>query len=82
MIAVITNVERLKSRWSPSSAAGAPGAAAPELTRPDRAARLVRLVSVVPAMLAVAWLLAGLPLLLLYSFRPVPWSSPLRWQPC
>jgi hypothetical protein len=72
MIAVMTNVERLKSRWSASRAAGAPAAAGPELTRPDSAARLIRLVSVLPAMLAVAWLLAGLPLLLLHSFRPVP----------
>jgi hypothetical protein len=39
--------------------------------RPDTAGRLLRRLSVVPALLAMAWLLAGLPLLLLGRFTPV-----------
>jgi len=39
---------------------------------PDAAGRLIRVASVLPAVLAAAWLLAGLPLLLLGEFRPLP----------
>ena len=38
---------------------------------PDTAGRLLRRLSVLPALLAMAWLLAGLPLLLLGRFTPV-----------
>jgi hypothetical protein len=39
--------------------------------RPDTAGRLLRRLSVLSALLAMAWLLAGLPLLLLGRFTPV-----------
>jgi hypothetical protein len=45
-------------------AAGPPGP-------PDTAGRLLRRLSVLPVLLAVAWLLAGLPLLILGLFTPV-----------
>jgi len=40
-------------------------------TRPDPLGRLLGRLSVLPALLAMAWLLAGLPLLLAGVFRPV-----------
>jgi hypothetical protein len=39
---------------------------------PDTAGRLLGRLSVLPALLVMAWLLAGLPLLLAHSFTPVP----------
>ena len=50
----------------PAQAADAPGGS-PE----DLAGRLLRWLTVLPALLAMAWLLAGLPLLLLDAFTPV-----------
>jgi hypothetical protein len=50
----------------PARAAGA-GGGAPA----DPAGRLLRRLTVAPALLAMAWLLAGLPLLLLGAFTPV-----------
>jgi hypothetical protein len=50
----------------PAQAADAPGA-----VPADPAGRLFRQLTVVPALLAMAWLLAGLPLLLLGAFTPV-----------
>src|SRR5215468_2105655 len=61
--------------------------------RPDTAGRLLGRLSVLPALVAMAWLLAGLPLLLAGRFTPVPMlviSVPLaaalvylglRWTP-
>jgi len=49
----------------PGGRAGAPPG------RPDTAGRLLRRLSVLPALLAMAWLVAGLPLLLLGRFTPV-----------
>ena len=55
----------------------APGSPAPEAVDdgltdpPDPAARLLGRLSVLPALLVMAWLLAGLPLLLAGQFRPV-----------
>jgi hypothetical protein len=72
-----------------------PGATAPDQAAnvPDAAARLLGRLSVAPALIATAWLLAGLPLLLAGQFRPalmlaisVPlavvlvWAG-LRWIP-
>jgi hypothetical protein len=58
----------------------ASGSVAPQLPLPpaagdqagDPAGRLLRTLTVLPAVLAAAWLLAGLPLLLLGAFRPLP----------
>jgi hypothetical protein len=50
----------------PAQAADPPGGAPADL-----AGRLLRWLTVLPALLAVAWLLAGLPLLLLGAFTPV-----------
>jgi hypothetical protein len=50
----------------PAQAEGARGA-----PPADPAGRLLRQLTVVPALLAMAWLLAGLPLLLLGAFAPV-----------
>jgi hypothetical protein len=53
------------------SSAGSPGAAGQETGPPPGAAgRLLGRLSVLPALLAVAWLLAGLPLLLAGRFTP------------
>ena len=50
----------------------APGAAGRGPARPpDAAGRLLGRLSVLPALLAMAWLLAGLPLLLAGRFTPV-----------
>jgi hypothetical protein len=53
--------------------AGAPGGTGQDAgpAAPDRAGRLLGRLSVLPALLAVAWLLAGLPLLLAGWFTPV-----------
>jgi hypothetical protein len=48
-----------------------PAAAADGSARADTAGRVFRQVTVVPALLAMAWLLAGLPLLLLGHFTPL-----------
>jgi hypothetical protein len=50
-----------------------PGAAAEDQAAnvPDAAARLLGRLSVIPALIVMAWLLAGLPLLLAGQFRPV-----------
>jgi hypothetical protein len=53
----------------PSTAGSVGGGEA--ATRPDAAGRLLGRLSVLPALLSMAWLLAGLPLLLLGVFRPV-----------
>jgi hypothetical protein len=47
-------------------------AASPAPVAADRAGRFLRLLTVLPAVIAGAWLLAGLPLLLLGVFRPLP----------
>lgn len=66
----------------------APGAADQGQTEnvPDAAARLLSRLSVVPALIVTAWLLAGLPLLLAGEFRPalmlgisVPLAVVLLW---
>jgi hypothetical protein len=53
--------------------AGAPGGAGQEAgpAAPDTAGRLLARLSVLPVLLAMAWLLAGLPLLLVDRFTPV-----------
>src|SRR5215470_8820218 len=53
--------------------AGAPGGTGQDAgpAAPDRAGRLLARLSVLPALLAMAWLLAGLPLLLAGRFTPV-----------
>jgi hypothetical protein len=53
-----------------SPAAGTAGAGGAAETA-DVAGRLLHRLTVLPALLATAWLLAGLPLLLLGVFRPV-----------
>src|SRR5215470_12611604 len=54
------------------SPAGSPGAAGQETGSPPGAAgRLLGRLSVLPTLLAMAWLLAGLPLLLAGRFTPV-----------
>jgi hypothetical protein len=65
----------------PAQADGARGAPAA-----DPAGRLLRQLTVVPVLLATAWLLAGLPLLLLGAFTPalmlalfVPLAATLTW---
>src|SRR5215470_12372988 len=52
---------------------GAPGGTGQDAgpAAPDRAGRLLARLSVLPALLAMAWLLAGLPLLLAGRFTPV-----------
>jgi hypothetical protein len=59
---------------SSSGARTVPGAAqaldAGGAAAPDPAGRLLRWLTVLPALLAMAWLLAGLPLLLLGAFTP------------
>jgi hypothetical protein len=57
-----------------TAAAGPPAAAAgggPPAGSADTAGRLLRRLTVLPALLVAAWLLAGLPLLLLGRFTPV-----------
>jgi hypothetical protein len=49
----------------------APAAVSGEPQPPDLAGRIFRQVTVLPTLLAMAWLLAGLPLLLLGHFTPV-----------
>src|SRR5690348_1993986 len=53
--------------------AGAPGGAGQGAgpAAPDAAGRLLGRLSVLPALLVMAWLLAGLPLLLADRFTPV-----------
>src|SRR5215469_491326 len=73
--------------------AGSPATAGPVAGSPDAAGRLLGRLSVLPALLAMAWLLAGLPLLLAGRFTPllmlvvsVPLAAlliylGLRWTP-
>ena len=61
---------------SGSAAAGQPRGDRPTGT-PDAAGRLLGRLSVLPALLAMAWLLAGLPLLLIGSFTPSAHAGPL-----
>jgi hypothetical protein len=59
-------------RASAGTAAPAPGAAAGGAPRhPDAAGRLLGRLTVLPALIVVAWLAGGLPLLLLGWFTPV-----------
>ena len=53
------------------SSAGSPGAVGRGARPPDAAGWLLWRLSVLPALLAMAWLLAGLPLLLAGRFTPV-----------
>jgi hypothetical protein len=55
---------------SGSATSGAAGGARP--AEQDTAGRLLARLSVLPALLVTAWLLAGLPLLLAHQFAPVP----------
>jgi hypothetical protein len=55
-----------------SAAAGRPRGGDPSAGQPDPAGRVLGRLSVLPALLVMAWLLAGLPLLLAGLFRPVP----------
>src|SRR5215475_6402209 len=48
-----------------------PAPATGDADRPDWSGRIFRQLTVLPALLAVAWLLAGLPLLLIRYFSPV-----------
>jgi len=48
-----------------------PASATGDADRPDWSGRIFRQLTVLPALLAVAWLLAGLPLLLIRYFSPV-----------
>jgi hypothetical protein len=59
MIAATRTALAAPARW-----AGRPGV-------PDPAGRLLARLSVLPALLVLSWLLAGLPLLLLGMFRPL-----------
>lgn len=45
---------------------------APIADRPDTAGRLLRQLTLLPTLILMAWLLAGLPLLLIGHFAPVP----------
>jgi hypothetical protein len=79
----------------PPARAGAPGGAGQDAgpAAPDTAGRLLARLSVLPVLLALAWLLAGLPLLLAGRFTPglmlvvsVPLAAVLcylglRWLP-
>jgi hypothetical protein len=56
---------------SSSQAATSQGPAGQAVVSSDAAGRLLGRLSVLPALLAVAWLLAGLPLLLLGLFTPL-----------
>ncbi len=57
---------------SGSAAAGEAGRAGQPAGQRDPAGRLLGRLTVLPALLVMAWLLAGLPLLLAGEFRPVP----------
>jgi len=59
---------RISPRAGPSAVADSPGPVADA----DGAGRLLARLSVLPALLAMAWLLAGLPLLLLGHFTAIP----------
>ncbi|HMG61542.1 MAG TPA: hypothetical protein VK599_01210, partial [Streptosporangiaceae bacterium] len=81
------------ARTTPGASPPAQAADPPGGPPADLAGRLLRWLTVLPALLAVAWLLAGLPLLLLGAFTPVLMlviSAPLaavlavlafRWMP-
>jgi hypothetical protein len=56
---------------SGSQGAASPGGAGQAAAPPDAAGRLLGRLSVLPALLVTAWLLAGLPLLLLGLFTPL-----------
>ncbi len=56
---------------SGSQAAASPGGAGQAAAPPDAAGRLLGRLSVLPALLVMAWLLAALPLLLLGLFTPL-----------
>ena len=66
-------IRRGPGRRAPAAGAAprAPGHGAGPRRPPDAAGRLLGRLSVLPALLAMAWLLAGLPLLLLGRFTPV-----------
>jgi len=55
-----------------AQAAQAPAAGTGQERAPDRAGKIFRLLTVVPALLAMAWIIAGLPLLLIGQFAPLP----------
>jgi hypothetical protein len=83
-----TDAQIIPGARPPAQAAGTGGA-----VPADPAGRLLRWLTVLPALLAMAWLLAGLPLLLLGAFTPalmlvlsVPLAALLaalafRWMP-
>jgi hypothetical protein len=60
-----------QAETSGPAVAGVSGGEDEAVSPPDRAGRLLARLSVLPALLAVAWLLAGLPLLLAGVFTPV-----------
>jgi hypothetical protein len=60
------------ARPAAGSAAGNVAGGEPAAAPPDAAGRLLRRLSVLPALLVMAWLLIGLPLLLAGVFTPVP----------
>jgi hypothetical protein len=76
-----------------TSGSATAGSADARSAPPDAAGRLLGRLSVLPALLVMAWLLAGLPLLLAHHFAPLPMlavSVPLavilvalglRWTP-
>ena len=59
------------ARPAAGSAAGNVAGGEPAAAQPDAAGQLLRRLSVLPAMLVMAWLLVGLPLLLAGVFTPV-----------
>ena len=59
-----------EAETSGSSAAGTPRGEDQPVSPPDTAGRLLGRLSVLPALLVMAWLLAGLPLLLAGAFTP------------
>src|SRR5580693_6502954 len=79
----------VRARSAAGSAAGNVAGGDQATAPPDAAGRLLGRLSVLPALLAMAWLLAGLPLLLAGAFTPVltlVLSVPLaglglRWTP-
>ena len=74
------------ARTTPGASPPAQAADAPAGAPADPAGRLLRWLTVLPALLAMAWLLTGLPLLLLGAFTPVlmlvisaPLAAVLAW---
>jgi hypothetical protein len=61
----------VNARQAAGSAEGNFAGGEPAATPPDAAGRLLRRLSVLPALLVMAWLLVGLPLLLAGVFTPV-----------